>query len=81
MKHNLKTFKSLDIHSCDVKVPENVRKCFFKYCQGNYGNDCWVEYVVGECSEIAESPQILDSWLIENINVELGEKILIKHWW
>jgi hypothetical protein len=61
------------------------------------GNDIWIEYTVGNSSEAAYEYEedeegneiinitgelsILDKWLISECELELGEEILLKHWW
>lgn len=79
----LKTMKVLDVQWGTPKMPDDVKKFFFNYCRNNYeflGNDIWLEYWVGGYDEDREL-NILDNWLLTNSDVELGEEILLKHWW
>lgn len=84
----LKTMKVLDVQWGTPKMPNDIKKFFFKYCRDNMefvGNDVWVEYTI--CPEYDvedvedEKLNILDNWLLQNTDVELGEEILLKHWW
>lgn len=84
----LKIMKVLDVQWGTPKMPNDIKQFFFKYCRNNMEsvcNDIWVEYYVGGYEYIEgddnEELNILDSWLLENTDVELGEKILLKHWW
>lgn len=79
--------KQLDVQWGKPKMPDDVKKYFFNYFRGT-DNDVWVEYEVGNSSEINKDGEyiigehtILDSWLIENFKVKEGESILLKHWW
>ena len=64
----------LDIQSAEV--PPEMRKYFFDGMRGNnIGNDCWIEYALGDIDKF-------DEWLISNYeDLEEGDEILIKHWW
>lgn len=92
----LKTMKVLDVQWGTPKMPDDVRKVFFNQYDW-VGNDVWVEYIVGNTSEdayeyeydeddnettnITGELSILDKWLISECELELGEEILLKHWW
>ena len=79
----LKTMKVLDVQWGTPKMPNDVKEFFFNYCGDNMGhvsNDVWVEYYIEGYDEDQEL-NILDNWLLENTDVELGEEILLKHWW
>ena len=89
--NKLKIMKVLDVQWGTPKMPDNVKEFFFDYYRNNSEglcNDVWVEYCVGgydyeEGDEDTENNEIniLDLWLLENTDVELGEEILLKHWW
>lgn len=79
--------KQLDVQWGKPKMPDDVKEYFFDYFSGK-SNDVWVEYTIGSSSEIFKDGKyiigeytILDNWLIENIEVKEGERILLKHWW
>lgn len=90
----LKTMKVLDVQWGIPKMPKDVKDFFFDQYDWPC-NDVWVEYIVGNTSEDAYEydedengneiykligdPSILDKWLLENTDVELGEEILLKH--
>lgn len=83
--NKLETRKVLDVQWGIPKMPSNIKKFFFGQYD-NVGNYCWVEYHVGgyeyeEDSDENEELNILDEWLLENTDVKIGEKILLKHWW
>ncbi len=68
--------KCLDVQWGTPTMPEDIKQYFFD----NYGkqaNDIWVKVWV-YCDE---EPTILDTWIIENHDVEAGDEILLKHWW
>ena len=79
----LKTMKVLDVQWGTPKMPNDIKEFFFNYCRDNMehvSNDVWVKYYIGGYDEDQEL-NILDNWLLENTDVELGEEILLKHWW
>lgn len=91
----LETMKVLDVQWGTPKMPSDVKKFFFDRYDWVYANDVWIEYTVGNSSEgdyeeDEESEEvfnditefsILDKWLISECELELGEEILLKHWW
>jgi hypothetical protein len=93
----LKTMKILDVQWGTPKMPDNVKNLFFSYYDFVNANDVWVEYTVGDSSEseyedeededgneainIIGELSILDKWLISKCELEIGEEILLKHWW
>lgn len=90
----LQTMKVLDVQWGTPKMPDDIKELFFNQYD-NIGNDCWVEYTVGNTSEydydedeegneiitVTGELSILDKWLISECELELGEEILLKHWW
>ncbi len=64
--------KCLDVQWGTPKMPEDVKNYFFDRYE--CGNDVWVEHTIGQRN-------ILDTWLLENCDVSVGERILLKHWW
>lgn len=86
--------KVLDVQWGTPKMPDDIKELFFNQYD-NIGNDCWVEYTVGNTSEydydedekgneiitVTGELSILDKWLISECELELGEEILLKHWW
>ncbi len=74
-------------------MPDDIKKFFFNQYDNIYCNDVWVEYTVGNSSEeayeydeddniiITRELSILDQWLISECELELGEELLMKHWW
>jgi len=89
----LQTIKILDVQWGTPKMPEDVKKFFFGYYD-HVGNDVWVDYVVGDSSEYEYEEDedgneicniselsILDNWLCSECELELGEELLLKHWW
>lgn len=77
----LDTMKVLDVQWGKPKMPEVVKNFFFEYF--DKGNDVWVEYSVGQSSEELDEGvlSILDSWLIRETCLVLGENVLLRHWW
>lgn len=93
----LETMKVLDVQWDTPKMPADVKKFFFNQYDWVHANDVWVEYTVGNSSEgayeydedeegneivnITGELSILDKWLVSECELELGEEILLKHWW
>lgn len=84
MKKRLPKIKTFDVQWGDPKMPDDIKILFFDHYD-SVGNDVWVEYTVGESSELDDLPSgiynLLDQWLLDNLDVEDGEEILMKHWW
>ena len=88
----LKTMKVLDVQWGTPKMPSDVKKCFFDQYDC-IGNDVWVNYTVGNSSDYEDEDEdgneicntselsILDQWLCSECELELGEEILLRHWW
>lgn len=84
MKKNIPKKKAFDVQWGDPKMPDDVKEMFFDMYDMK-GNDVWVEYTIGQYSEWDDLPvgvyNLLDQWLLDNLNVKEGEEILMKHWW
>lgn len=84
MKKIVPRVKAFDVQWGDPEMPEDIKTLFFE-CYDMVGNDVWVEYTIGESSDWDELPEgvfnLLDQWLLDNLDVKEGEEILMKHWW
>lgn len=65
-------YQLLKVFDC-LEMPSDVRKNFFS-AWDNKGNDCYLRWSV----ETETEP--VDQWLLAN-GAELGEDVLISHWW
>lgn len=75
----LKLMKILDVQWGTPKMPDKIKRYFFNTIEA--GNDVWVEWTIGDmCDEIGDTNPV-DKWLLEYTDTQIGETILLKHWW
>jgi len=72
-------YKLQKVFDCQ-DMPEDIRKEFFNLWD-NYGNDCYLSYIIGELNSPNSSLSLnIDKWLIDN-GATNGEEVIINHWW
>ena len=73
-------FEQKKVFDCQ-KMPDEPRNYFFEHTEGS--NDCYVAWWVEADEEMEDGTEIwnpVSTWLSDN-GAELGEQVIIKHWW